>query len=68
MGHQLGISLCLNCSKFKHMNVHRTLSAAGRLDLSRVAVMGHSWGGATAMLAASEHAGFKAGVCLDPWW
>lgn len=40
----------------------------GRVDLTRVAAVGHSYGGATAALAASEHAGIKAGVALDPWW
>ncbi|KAF5829719.1 platelet-activating factor acetylhydrolase, isoform II-domain-containing protein [Dunaliella salina] len=41
----------------------------GRVDLSRVAVTGHSYGGATAALAACEHyPEFKAAVAMDPWW
>jgi len=41
----------------------------GRVDLSRVAVAGHSYGGATAALAACEHyPEFKAAVAMDPWW
>ena len=40
----------------------------GRLDLDRVAVAGHSYGGATAALVAASDTAFKAGICLDPWW
>lgn len=40
----------------------------GRLDLSRVAAAGHSYGGATAALAASELPEFGAVVAHDPWW
>ncbi|KAG2445853.1 hypothetical protein HXX76_000457 [Chlamydomonas incerta] len=40
----------------------------GRLDMSRAAVIGHSYGGATAAGAASQLPVFKAAVCLDPWW
>jgi hypothetical protein len=31
-------------------------------------VMGHSYGGASAVLAAAEHPVFKAVCALDPWW
>lgn len=40
----------------------------GRLDMERVAVAGHSYGGATAALVAASDLAFKAGICLDPWW
>ncbi|GAX79240.1 hypothetical protein CEUSTIGMA_g6680.t1 [Chlamydomonas eustigma] len=39
-----------------------------RLDLERTAVMGHSYGGATATLAASSYPEFKCAAALDPWW
>lgn len=38
------------------------------LDFTRVAAVGHSYGGATAALTASQHPQFQACVCLDPWW
>ena len=39
-----------------------------RLDLTRVAVCGHSYGGATAALAAASDPAFACGIALDPWW
>lgn len=38
------------------------------LDMNRLAIMGHSCGGATAAAAVAQHAEFKCGVALDPWW
>ncbi|WIA35623.1 hypothetical protein OEZ86_004039 [Tetradesmus obliquus] len=38
------------------------------LDMNRLAIMGHSCGGATAAAAVAQHGEFKAGVALDPWW
>lgn len=40
----------------------------GRLDLTRVALVGHSCGGATAALAAASSPLYSCGVALDPWW
>ncbi|KAG2500884.1 hypothetical protein HYH03_001644 [Edaphochlamys debaryana] len=40
----------------------------GQLDLSRTAVVGHSYGGATAAAAAAMLPDLKAAICLDPWW
>jgi predicted dienelactone hydrolase len=38
---------------------------AGRLDISRIAVAGHSMGGLTAALGAERESRFKAGVIID---
>ena len=40
---------------------------SGRLDLDRVALGGHSYGGATAILASHNHRVVKACVVLDGW-
>ena len=40
---------------------------SGRLDLDRVALGGHSYGGATAILASHSHEIVKACVVLDGW-
>ena len=40
----------------------------GALDLSRLAVAGHSCGGAAAALVAATRPEFAAAVALDPWW
>lgn len=41
---------------------------AGRLDLGRAAVVGHSYGGATAAAVAACLDGVQCAVALDPWW
>ena len=40
---------------------------SGRLDLDRIALGGHSYGGATAILASHNHEIVKACVVLDGW-
>lgn len=52
-------------NELQRLNVQTGSPFAGRLDLSRMAVAGHSMGGSTALLAAEHEARFKAGVVID---
>lgn len=39
----------------------------GKIDVESLSVGGHSFGGATALLALSRREEFKQGILLDPW-
>ncbi|KAK3093580.1 hypothetical protein FSP39_017690 [Pinctada imbricata] len=47
-----------------HFNIKQFVN---RLDLSRVSVMGHSFGGSTSLCTLSRDQRFKVGVVLDGW-
>ena len=41
---------------------------AGRLQMGCVALMGHSYGGASIAGLTAEDGRFACGIALDPWW
>lgn len=47
---------------------HPTSRFAGRLDLQSLGIVGHSYGGATAVLAALSEPRWRAVVALDGWF
>jgi len=47
------------------LNIEADSPFAGRLDMSRVALAGHSMGGMMALLGIERGAGFKAGIIID---
>jgi dienelactone hydrolase len=52
-------------NELQRLNVQADSPFAGQLDLSRMAVAGHSMGGSTALLAAEQEPRFKAGIVID---
>lgn len=52
-------------NELQRLNLQVNNSFAGKLDMSRIAVVGHSMGGATAFLALEQEARFRAGVIID---
>jgi len=52
-------------NELQRLNVQVNSPFAGKLDVSHIAVAGHSMGGATAFLAVEQEPRFKAGVIID---
>jgi dienelactone hydrolase len=52
-------------NELQRLNVQADSPFAGQLDLSRMAVAGHSMGGSTALLAAEQEPRFKAAIVID---
>ena len=49
----------------QQMNIDAAGPFLGKLDMTRVAIAGHSMGGATAILAVEQESRYKAGIVLD---
>jgi len=52
-------------SELQRLSVQANSPFAGKLDVSRIAVAGHSMGGATAFLALEQQSHFRAGIIID---
>jgi len=68
----MAVSVRLDDLKFvadelERLNAENGSPFTGKLDMSRVAVAGHSLGGVTALLGVERDARFKAGVIIDGW-
>jgi len=66
----LAVAVRLSDLKFvmdelERLNVSDTSPFAGKLDLSRVALAGHSLGGLTALLGVEFDSRFRAGISID---
>jgi len=66
----LAVAVRLSDLKFvmdelERLNVTDTSPFAGKLDLSRVALAGHSLGGLTALLGVEFDSRFRAGISID---
>src|SRR5262249_30496936 len=51
--------------ELERLNAEADSPFAGRLDMSRVALAGHSMGGMIALLGIERGAGFRAGIVID---
>jgi pimeloyl-ACP methyl ester carboxylesterase len=51
--------------ELQRLSVQANSPFAGRLDVARVAVVGHSMGGTTAFLAIEQDVRFKTGILID---
>lgn len=52
-------------SELSRLNVQAGSPLAGKLDTSRMAIAGHSMGGATAFLSVLQEPRFRAGIVID---
>jgi pimeloyl-ACP methyl ester carboxylesterase len=51
--------------ELEKMNSDAANPLVGKIDVSRIAVAGHSMGGVTALLALEQHGRFRAGILID---
>jgi predicted dienelactone hydrolase len=52
-------------NELQQLNIQPADPFEGKLDISRVAIAGHSMGGSTAILAVEQESRYKAGIVID---
>jgi len=64
---QRELTIMEGVATLKAENTRSGSPLAGKIDTTRIAIMGHSMGGGGTLIAASDHPELKAAIGLCPW-